>query len=276
MSGCKIYLKPCVLADWSKGKLNPLLLKVMVASGLRIVDELPESQATAKAWVQEAQHDLLRHIGKQSVSQLQALVVIIRFHYVVGEVSDAWNLLSLAARLIFTMRLNWEDDGLDAVTQETQRRLVWAIYLIDRQFSGGIEDLAVCAVERMHIRLPCDDHSFRRGMKSKAEYLHDIARCKSGDMDILSYNVRLVASRDRILRYTKRVRRGCSSPADSTDEATVLHKELDDFAEALPDDLKLTSERLLYMSHSDEASEYIALHTIWLQCYCDLYRFLIA
>ncbi|KAG7109049.1 Hexose transporter HXT13 like protein [Verticillium longisporum] len=77
-------------------------------------------------------------------------------------------------------------------------------------------------------------------------------------------------------RYTKRVRRGCSSPADSTDEATVLHKELDDFAEALPDDLKLTSERLLYMSHSDEASEYIALHTIWLQCYCDLYRFLIA
>ncbi|RNJ54515.1 hypothetical protein D7B24_000418 [Verticillium nonalfalfae] len=172
----------------------------MVASGLRIVDELPESQATAKAWVQEAQHDLLRHIGKQSISQLQALVVIIRFHYVVGEVSDAWNLLSLAARLIFTMRLNWEDDGLDAVTQETQRRLAWAIYLIDRQFSGGIEDLAVCAVERMHIRLPCDDHSFRRGMKSKAEYLHDMARCKSGDMDILSYNVRLVASRDRILR----------------------------------------------------------------------------
>ncbi|KAM0520434.1 hypothetical protein ACHAP9_005713 [Verticillium nonalfalfae] len=49
------------------------------------------------------------------------------------------------------MRLNWEDDGLDAVTQETQRRLAWAIYLIDRQFSGGIEDLALRAATRMDI-----------------------------------------------------------------------------------------------------------------------------
>jgi hypothetical protein len=150
--------------------------------------------------MQEVQDETLRRIGRHTVTQLQILVLLSRFRFHAGDFGDAWNILALAARVAFTMRLNYEHDGLDCIVHESHRRLVWAIYHQDRLFSGGIADLQVCQVEKMHIRLPCDDRSFEMGLTSKAGFLDNNDIDPSANMDTHAFKLRLLAIRDRILR----------------------------------------------------------------------------
>ncbi|KAL4913652.1 hypothetical protein BDW62DRAFT_159093 [Aspergillus aurantiobrunneus] len=265
--------KPSVLADWGKGALDSSLLKCIVAFGLFVSDSRSEMRATARAWVQEVQDDVFRKIGRQTVAHLRVLVTLLRFRYQAGNFSDAWTLLAIAARSAFTMRLNYEHDESDPLVQESNRRLVWAVYQLDRLYSGGMEDLTVCPVERMHIRLPCDERSFEMGIRSKAGFLDDNGIEPGANMDAHAFKLKLLAIRDRILRYTKGVRRKGNSPADSRTAMEALQVELNSFERNLPAELKLTPQRLVVMGHSREAGAYAGLHALWMMCHCDLYRF---
>jgi hypothetical protein len=176
------------------------LLKCIVAFGLFLSNGPPEGQTTARAWMREVQDETLRRVGRHTITHLQILVLLSRFRFHAGDFGDAWDILALAARVAFTIRLNYEHDGLDRIVQESQRRLVWAIYHQDRFFSGGIADLQVCPVEKMHIRLPCDDRSFEMGLISKAGFLDDNDIDPSANMGTHAFKLRLLAIRDRILR----------------------------------------------------------------------------
>ncbi|KUL84036.1 hypothetical protein ZTR_07155 [Talaromyces verruculosus] len=265
--------KPTILADWSRGAIDPNLLKCIVAFGLFLSNGPPEGQATARAWMREVQDETIRRIGRHTITHLRILVLLSRFRFHAGDFGDAWNILALAARVAFTIRLNYEHDGLDRIVQESHRRLVWAIYHQDRLFSGGIADLQVCPVEKMHIRLPCDDRSFEMGLISKAGFLDDDDIDPSANMDTHAFKLRLLAIRDRILRYTKNVRRTGNSPAESRAEMEALQIELNMFERNLPAELRLTPQRIVIMGHSREASVYAGLHSLWMMCHCDLYRF---
>ncbi|KAL4821860.1 hypothetical protein BDW67DRAFT_149706 [Aspergillus spinulosporus] len=265
--------KPSVLDDWSKGALDQHLLKCIMAFGLFVSDHRSEARAAARAWMQEVQDYVFKRIGKQTVTHLKILVTLLRFRFHAGNFSDAWSLLAIAARSAFTMRLNYEHDGLDPLVQESSRRLVWTIYQLDRLYSGGMEDLAVCPVERMHIRLPCDERSFEMGISSKASFLDDIGLEPEANVDARAFKLSLLAIRDRILRYTKGVRRMGNSPAESRTTMEALQAELNTFEGRLPVELKLTPQRLVIMGHSREAATYSGLHALWMMCHCDLYRF---
>ncbi|KAL4742522.1 hypothetical protein BDV11DRAFT_202620 [Aspergillus similis] len=265
--------KPSVLADWSKDALDQHLLKCIMAFGLFVSDHRSEARAAARAWMQEVQDYVFKRIGKQTVAHLRILVILLCFRFHAGSFSDAWSLLAIAARSAFTMRLNHEHDGLDPLVQESSRRLVWAIYQLDRLYSGGMEDLAVCPVERMHIRLPCDERSFEMGISSKASFLDDIGVEPEANVDAHAFKLRLLAIRDRILRYTKGVRRMGNSPAEGRTAMEALQVELNTFERRLPVELKLTPQRLVIMGHSREAATYAGLHALWMLCHCDLYRF---
>ncbi|KAL2819404.1 hypothetical protein BJX63DRAFT_8648 [Aspergillus granulosus] len=265
--------KPTVLDDWNKESLDPSLLECIVAFGLFMSDSRPEGRAMARTWLQKVQEDVFKRLGRQSISHLMVLVVLLRFRFQVGDSADAWSLLALAARSAMTMRLNYENDSLDPLVQESQRRLVWAIYQLDRLFSGGVEDLKVCPVERMYIRLPCDERSFEMGIPSKAGFIGDTGQELGAYMHPHSFKLALLAVRDRILRYTKDVRRNGKSPVESRPEMRTLQAELDMFEQGLPPELKLTPQRLTVVGHSREASTYAGLHSLWIMCHCDLYRF---
>lgn len=192
--------KPSILLEWSKGDLDINLLKCIVAFGMFMKDSRPDGRVTARAMMQEVQDDTLRKIGRQTLAHLRVLVMLLRFRFQAGQFPDAWSLLALAARSAFTMRLNYEHSNPDPLVQESNRRLVWAIYQLDRLYSGGMEDLAVIPVERMHIRLPCDERSFEMGMGSKAGFLDETSMDPSANVDAHSFKLRLLAIRDRILR----------------------------------------------------------------------------
>ncbi|CAG9940100.1 unnamed protein product [Clonostachys rosea f. rosea IK726] len=275
---CIFLHAPTIMAEWKKGGLDPVLVKTMCATGLGGGNCRAGDRERVASWFRDAQAVVLSCLGTLSLSRLQALVLIIHYHYENGETVEAWNLLAVAARLGFTLKLNHERSTLSPIAQESGRRLMWHIYLFDRIFSGGLEDLEVCPVSRMlHLRLPSEDRSFERGMPSRAQYLfqEESDNLDHSDIDLYSYILRIYASRDRILRYTKRICREGACPLQSNSELSALERELTAFGESLPADIQLSPGRISLMAQSRDASGYIRLHTVWLQCYIDLYRFLV-
>ncbi|CAH0052387.1 unnamed protein product [Clonostachys solani] len=266
------------MAEWKRGGLDPVLVKTLCATSLGGGNCRAGDRERIASWFRDAQAVVLSVLGTLSLSRLQALVLIIHYHYENGDTVEAWNLLAVAARLAFTLKLNHERSTLNPIAQESGRRLMWHVYLFDRIFSGGLEDLEVCPVSRMlHLRLPSEDRSFERGMPSRAQYLFhkESENSDHSDMDLYSYILRVYATRDRILRYTKRICREGACPSQSKSELSALEKELTTFGESLPADIRLNPSRISLMAQSRDASGYIRLQTVWLQCYIDLYRFLV-
>lgn len=158
-----------------------------------------EAYLTPLRWVDEIQTELVARIGDISVPKLHALVIVVTFHSTLKFTGDIWVLLSIAARVAFTKRLNYERSAVDSITQECLRRLMWSIYRLDKVFSGGIEDLTVCPINRLHMRLPNSHHNFQLGLRSSVQFLRHMDE-GSTDMNILAYLMRMYDLRDRIFR----------------------------------------------------------------------------
>jgi hypothetical protein len=71
------------------------------------------------------------------------------------------------------------------------------------------------------------------------------------------------------------VRRCNESPTKTKAELETLQLELQSFERMLPVHLKVSTERLLLILYMDNGEAIIMLHNMWLQCHCDLHRFLI-
>lgn len=206
-----------VLADWSQGRLDVTLAATLCALGRLSASEATPSfpgqrksredevgARDARAWLGEAQKAVVERSRTATLVQLQTLILIMQHCVMSGDVMDAWSLVALGARLAFTLRLNYELPGWDhdPVAQETRRRMIWSIWLIDRLLAGGIEDLVVCPTERIHVRLPCDDYTFQRGVTSRAGRLTcPVSQVDDTGQDTLGYYLRLLESRHQILRY---------------------------------------------------------------------------
>ncbi|KAJ5736658.1 uncharacterized protein N7483_001783 [Penicillium malachiteum] len=65
------------------------------------------------------------------------------------------------------------------------------------------------------------------------------------------------------------------NPYSTRDEIQNLDNMLSDFALGLPAHLREETKNLLSRAYSSGLTGYINLHTLWHQCYCDLYRLMI-
>ncbi|KAF5542086.1 hypothetical protein FNAPI_10070 [Fusarium napiforme] len=198
IADCLFLHRATTIAEWSQGKLEKTLLKAICASALRLAPTYRSESSPAHDWMKQVQHDLVNHMGDMSVPKLQALMLVIKFLFSMRFTGDVWVLLSIASRVAFTKRLNYERPAIDPVKQECLRRLMWSIYVVDKLFSGGIEDLTVCPTQRMHIRLPSSHHNFQLGSRSKAPFLRSKNESDT-DLNVLAYLMRLYDIRDRVL-----------------------------------------------------------------------------
>lgn len=198
---CPFLHKASLMADWNQGKLDNELLKAVCAAGLRLIGPAQEDDdSVPHAWMREVRKGMLTNLGTTTVAELQTMVLYIKFGFTSQFTEDVWTLLSVAARMAFTKRLNYERPSVEPVRRECLRRLMWGIYFLDKIFSSGIEDLAVCPTHRLHIRLPSNDYYFQRGLASRSQYLHEKGDSSGADMDAIAYRMRLMDLRDRILR----------------------------------------------------------------------------
>ena len=199
IADCVFLHRATTIAEWNQGKLEKTLLKAICASALRLTPGYDIERSPAHTWIKQVQNELTNQMGDLSVAKLQSLMLVIEFLFSMQFAGDVWVLVSIASRIAFTKRLNYERPAIDAVKQECLRRLMWSIYRIDKVFSGGIEDLTVCPTQRMHIRLPSSQHNFQLGSRSKAPFLR--SKNEDGmDLNVLAFLMRMYDIRDRVLR----------------------------------------------------------------------------
>ena len=187
------------LRQWHTGTVNLSLLKIVCGCALRVFSTSQTDNDRADEWMREAELDALQNLGDLSIPRLQALTLL-AFYELTYHVHSkkALMLLGLAARLAFAKRLNYEDETLSVVERESRRRLMWAIFVLDKFCSGGLVELTLCPPEHMEIRLPCNEKSFGFGTRCETQLLNTQLNTgnNSGNsektMDEFAYTVRVL------------------------------------------------------------------------------------
>lgn len=104
--------------------------------------------------------------------------------------------------MAYIKNLNYESNSNSFLMQESRRRLMWSIYILDKFYADGTSDFTVCSSESMHLNLPCDERSFELDHKVRAQALvPDPAQPSDSEVGIFAYLVRILDIKDRILRY---------------------------------------------------------------------------
>lgn len=193
--------KPSLLQLYRNGKTGEALLLALVAVTSRLPG-VESSEATVGAQCADLAEDLiLKDIRRPSIFNVQALVLVVQYRAWTGSSAAAFSLLALSARFAFALRLNYESMHLPSFVQESRRRLMWTIYMVDTMLAEGLPEFAVCPAELIHLRLPCRDIEFELNFENETEELQDSASAPSPSaLGMLAYYIRIIHLRDRILR----------------------------------------------------------------------------
>jgi hypothetical protein len=167
-------------------------------------DAFIDKQRAAR-WIDEAEAYFWEHVERPLAVHLQVLVVVLLERSNSRQYIKAQTLTAIAAKLAYMLRFNCEDDVLPTESRECRRRLMWAIFHIDKLLAGGLPEMVVCPPEHMHVQLPCNERDFELGISGKTGMLFLSANKDHQDdlthMGLRSYYFRLSEIRYRILRY---------------------------------------------------------------------------
>jgi hypothetical protein len=71
-----------------------------------------------------------------------------------GTFTEALMLMGTLTRFAFALRLNYENPNICSLAQESRRRLMWGIYILDTMLVDGAPKFTRCPSNVMHIHLP--------------------------------------------------------------------------------------------------------------------------
>lgn len=179
------------------------LLKAGCAASIRFCDEVSEAKQLGLRLAQEAESFVLSKLATPSVVLVEILMVVISDAIASRQYIKVQVLVALAARLSYILKLNHENESLSVIARESRRRLMWAIFSLDKSYGCGIADLTLCHVDTISIQLPCNERAFRLGISGSTGSLRR-TQGSTGDnpsqMGTQSYLLRLYDMQDRILR----------------------------------------------------------------------------
>ncbi|KAK5086700.1 hypothetical protein LTR05_003868 [Lithohypha guttulata] len=266
-----------VLQRYQAGLLDKALLLTIIGLTTCLTQFENATSAFTTTCMSIAEDLVLRDIEHPSVLKLQALVLVVKYKTYVKQFASAFMLFGLAARSAFGLRLNYESPGLCFLAQESRRRLMWSLYIIDSGLAGGLRDFVLCSETALHLRMPCRDRSF----ELDAPELEDNEDTENARPTIkhkgsLTLYIQIMMLRSKILYQTKDILR---ARVEDAKHIVLLVKRLehdiDSFCKDLPPDYHFSEKNLRLRAYAGRLPRYVVIH-IWLhQCYCDLYRLLL-
>ena len=117
-------------------------------------------------------------------------------------------LVGTLTRFAFALRLNYENPNICSLAQESRRRLMWGIYILDTILAGGLPEFTLCPSNVMHVHLPSQESNFELDILGPNVRLDGVTD-RSTDLGLLAYYIRVMSLRDSILRYVTCIE--CSS-----------------------------------------------------------------
>ena len=190
------------MADFHQERLDPLVLRALCALGrCQLAPSTNSTDTKADKMMRRVEHSILAEMGDITLSRLQALTLLLHYRRMSAKRNELEMLLSLAARMAFTLCLNHEHQNLSPVRQECNRRLMWSIFMLDMLRCAGLDSLAVCSLSHLHIRLPCDEYSFVFGVPSSSPCLdQNSMNLPARSEDALARILRLMPVRHQVLK----------------------------------------------------------------------------
>ncbi|OIW33995.1 hypothetical protein CONLIGDRAFT_204728 [Coniochaeta ligniaria NRRL 30616] len=229
---------------------------------------------------------LSRTAGIFTKERLTLLVLSSIYDLVVGDWPKVWEYSATASRIITAMQYNWDTTAGSFIEQESLRRLVWQVYIIDRILAGGYSEHLTLREENLFLSLPCDDYSFRNNqLVMPPERLSQrplpASHKQGGNISLLSINLRLMSIRHQLLGITKRYamaptdhpRAPHTEPSSVMGDIQKLQAKLNAVKEALPDNAQVSETNIKRFYGTPEWSTYFMVHTWMFQLHLDLYRF---
>lgn len=200
LPACSFLHRASLLKWYNTGQAdNSLLLSIVaITSCLPGIDRRETNYGTQCA--QLAQRLIVSDLGRPTILKAQALLLMIRYHMWTGIFTEALMLMGTLTRFAFALRLNYENPNICSLAQESRRRLMWGIYILDTMLAGGLPEFTLCPSDVMHIRLPSQESNFELDIPGP-NVLLDGAINRSTDLGLLAYYIRVMSLRDSILRY---------------------------------------------------------------------------
>jgi len=148
---------------------------------------------------------LSRTAGTFTKERLTLFVLSSIYDLIVADWPKVWEYSSTASRIITAMQYNWDAAVGSFIEQESLRRLVWQVYIIDRFLAGGYDEHLTLREDNLHLRLPCRDDSFRTNQPGPSSERLDqrppASHQQGADVSLLAINLRLMSIRHQILGY---------------------------------------------------------------------------
>lgn len=187
---------------YQAGQADHCLLLSIVAITSRLSGLGPLELDHGRLCAELAQKLILRDQRKPTVIKAQALLLIIRYQIWNREFMTALVLMATLSRFAFALRFNYENPNLCSLAQESRRRLMWAIFILDTMLAGDLPDFTLCPSSVIHVQLPCTESNFELDISGPSVPLRwDNGSSEIKDLGLLAYYIRVISLRDRILRY---------------------------------------------------------------------------
>lgn len=225
-------------------------------------------------WIQAAENLIWQHLESPTVARLQALLLIVLYRLETGAFQRAFMLSSLAARGAAAMRLNYErtasQDVSRRASQETRRRLLWSLKLVERYFSMGLPEFELCPVENVYLDLPCWEEEFSTLGDTPPQRTPQTS-------DYGSYHlcVKLEMLRRDVVKLSRSISIYDTPFPNLPTVMQDFEQHLDRLGRELPNGLVLTTERISQLLNTPWLARQILVHLSFHQCHCDLYRLLL-
>lgn len=264
---------------------RPLLLSLIgITSLLTDLGHGHGAREYGSRCVAVAEKLILRELDRPTVLKIQALVLIIKHRIFCRRFSDAFMLTGLASRFAAALRLNHENPRLCFLAQESRRRLMWSLFMIDIGMAAGHPDFTLWAHRpgMIDLKLPCNERNFEYDLPEVTEALAPPPPLPDGSLPPLTDNVGFLALhiriqwiRSRILAFTKQFVNQSIRQMDLAglpQKMQELRADLDAFEARLPVAFRWNAANLRLRAYHPRLCVFLMTHLWWRQCHCDLYR----
>lgn len=277
-----------LMQRYHSGSMDRALLLSLIGITTLLTDLGHGAREYGMRCVTVAERLILRDLDKPTVLKIQTLVLIIKHRIFCRRFSDAFMLTGLASRFAAALRLNHENPRLCFLAQESRRRLMWSLFMIDIGMAAGHPDFTLWAHRpgMIDLKLPCNERNFEYDLPEVTESLAPPPPLPDGTHPPLSDNVGFLALhiriqwiRSKILAFTKRFVNQSSREMDLEElprRCGEFQAELDAFEGRLPAPFRWTGSNLRLRAYHPRLCVYLMTHVWWRQCHCDLYRIALA
>ncbi|KAM7184717.1 hypothetical protein V8F33_012831 [Rhypophila sp. PSN 637] len=288
------FLHRASLMDtYNAGSLDRSLILALIGITSLLTDLGPGTPEYGQKCIEEAASICLAHAEEISIARLEALVIVVKHRLLSNRFHGAFLLFSLASRMATALRLHCENPTLCFLAQETRRRLMWSIFIIDSTISNGKVDFSLWPNPERQIRinLPCNERRFELDLPEVTEPLissppplpsagQDSEGGNGADpgrdaIGLLALHIRMYHMRSKILQRTMQVIASGPSQAELDALPGVvagLVAELEAFESRLLPSFRFSAASLKLRSYSSRLGIFFMTHVLWRQCHLDLYR----